>query len=833
METLLALLAKGDRRAIRARVRKDLPPNFGEQVFQRISQLSGSDPNAARTLGKSLDLLLPRATSRQDQAYLHRARGAILRLTGQWTDAAAAFLTAGDFLVGPERWVFSLGAVDSLARAGASRDAEELGRKIILGLRGNAVAQARARLNLANVLAWRDENQLAASHYKKALNDLPESMKLERGIAFLGLSTAELLTGSITSAQDNAFLAIRLFQEIEAHHFANLADLNLAHVDLRSGKSDLAVLRLLDLRTKFPIESPEAARIEEFLGDAYATLGLRQEAIESYRLALKLQASRTPLNRANCYYGLGKIHLRDNPREAARTFRQAAKGYRRVGNRPWELSAAAHALVAVGSATSLGAMIDELNKKGASFLADEVSLLACEKGLAALPRPPRSPLHEWKHAWLRARGNKSLAGYRRMFQLILRDRASLTSPNAAMRFLDERSVALREFGSLLMSKGRIKELTDMVGEVRSSALLDEILSAQTAPLHADDLKMLDRIRLELASDGTTGTRVRTRSTGSASLRLWMEQTWKTRSTVLGRASNPQIAGDLWFEHAGDWIRIRGEQTSRCPQAEIVPLLDWTEFALLEPMFNQAASPEKVHDSIQRLAHALGQPAPTVCPEGELWRVPWTLLSREEVVLQLSPRFGTGAAEASLPKEPRVAIWAASAPDLPSADSEVEILLREFPETQILRSREEVRATYGQTFDLIHIAGHARIHPSQPAFSLIEFPDGPLYAAEISRSAIRVRIAVLAACETGITTSHLSFEPEGLVRAFLACGAQVAIGSLWPLDDRFTYQFMSDFYPMISSGSPVGKSLAFARQQGRSRSPHPYFWGAMAMFGGYR
>ena len=118
------------------------------------------------------------------------------------------------------------------------------------------------------------------------------------------------------------------------------------------------------------------------------------------------------------------------------------------------------------------------------------------------------------------------------------------------------------------------------------------------------------------------------------------------------------------------------------------------------------------------------------------------------------------------------------------------------------------------------------------FSSLEFADGPLYATEIARSGARCRFAFLSACETGRFSTSLRLEPDGLVRAFLACSARGIVASLWPLDDEAASIISPAFYASTERGATVPRAMAEAREVCRESLAHPYFWSSFAIFGGY-
>ncbi len=145
-------------------------------------------------------------------------------------------------------------------------------------------------------------------------------------------------------------------------------------------------------------------------------------------------------------------------------------------------------------------------------------------------------------------------------------------------------------------------------------------------------------------------------------------------------------------------------------------------------------------------------------------------------------------------------------DLPFAEQEVDWLVSRFPDrTRVLKGRAagvEPILSYINQSEVIHFSCHGRYDWKDTQSSRIILPDGsPLYLAALhptGRSNLSARLVTLSCCETGISgVSMPSDEFDGLLPAFLHCGAQAALGTLWAvLDDaamlvtrRFYEQFL--------------------------------------------
>ena len=147
------------------------------------------------------------------------------------------------------------------------------------------------------------------------------------------------------------------------------------------------------------------------------------------------------------------------------------------------------------------------------------------------------------------------------------------------------------------------------------------------------------------------------------------------------------------------------------------------------------------------------------------------------------------------------------------------------------SVQSLREHAGQA-DVIHLACHAQFRADNPRFSALHLHDGLLTVDLAETLALGPCTVVLGACETGLAELGVGDETVGLVRAFLVAGAARVVASLWPVDDALTAVFMSQFYGALSAGQAPSAALRQAQDQVRRSHPHPHFWGAFVLHGGF-
>lgn len=115
--------------------------------------------------------------------------------------------------------------------------------------------------------------------------------------------------------------------------------------------------------------------------------------------------------------------------------------------------------------------------------------------------------------------------------------------------------------------------------------------------------------------------------------------------------------------------------------------------------------------------------------------------------------------------------------------------------------------------LIHLSCHGTFNGQAPLQSGLFLADGVLTAtALLNRPAfLQASLVTLSACESGRSGVLSGDELLGLVRAFLAAGAPVALVSLWAVDELSTRLLMRFFYTALAQGISAAAALRQAQQ----------------------
>ena len=144
----------------------------------------------------------------------------------------------------------------------------------------------------------------------------------------------------------------------------------------------------------------------------------------------------------------------------------------------------------------------------------------------------------------------------------------------------------------------------------------------------------------------------------------------------------------------------------------------------------------------------------------------------------------------------------------------------------------VLRTHAPEADVLHLACHALFRSDNPRFSALHLHAGTLTVEGAESLALKPATVVLSACETGLNALSAGDEMVGLVRAFMVAGAARVVASLWPVEDAITVRFMAQFYAALVRGQGAASALRLAQTATRREHPHPYFWAAFVLYGGW-
>ena len=176
--------------------------------------------------------------------------------------------------------------------------------------------------------------------------------------------------------------------------------------------------------------------------------------------------------------------------------------------------------------------------------------------------------------------------------------------------------------------------------------------------------------------------------------------------------------------------------------------------------------------------------------------------------------------------------------LPGVQNEVEIISSEI-KTKVFSKADATEANFrknSEKFDILHLAMHAFINDSLPAFSRLAFAqhtgnnpetDGWLNTADIYNLNLNARLTVLSACNTGSGALQKGEGVMSLARGFLYAGCPSIVMTLWEAEDNSTTTIMSSFYKYLKKGKSKDEALRLAKleylSESNPRLSHPHYW----------
>ena len=245
---------------------------------------------------------------------------------------------------------------------------------------------------------------------------------------------------------------------------------------------------------------------------------------------------------------------------------------------------------------------------------------------------------------------------------------------------------------------------------------------------------------------------------------------------------------------------------------------------------------------QPLAPALaGRTRVIVVPHAQLGALPFAALEDRSACLAERHELAVAPSARSAlrgllrqPAPPARALVLGESTRLPHAAQEARAVADLFGTAAFIGKEATIanlRAGAGEA-DVIHLACHAQFRSDNPTFSALHLHDGVLTVDLVETLGLGPATVVLSGCETGLADAGSGDEMVGLVRAFLIAGASRVLASLWPVDDAVTAGFMAHFYGALRRGEAPASALAVAQRAVRQQHPHPLYWAAFTLYGGW-
>jgi len=161
------------------------------------------------------------------------------------------------------------------------------------------------------------------------------------------------------------------------------------------------------------------------------------------------------------------------------------------------------------------------------------------------------------------------------------------------------------------------------------------------------------------------------------------------------------------------------------------------------------------------------------------------------------------------------------------------------------TRDNLRSLDLSQFRILHFATHGLLNAKQPelsglVLSLVDRNGGRVNGfvglSDIYKLRAPVDLVVLSACRTALGKEVRGEGLVGLTRGFMYAGASTVVASLWKVDDEATAELMKRFYTnMLRQGMTPAAALRAAQNSIRQEPQwhSPYYWAAFTLQGDYR
>jgi tetratricopeptide (TPR) repeat protein len=210
-------------------------------------------------------------------------------------------------------------------------------------------------------------------------------------------------------------------------------------------------------------------------------------------------------------------------------------------------------------------------------------------------------------------------------------------------------------------------------------------------------------------------------------------------------------------------------------------------------------------------------------------------------------------EGSRDRAPSLAVFAAPIMDnalapLPYSSIEARAIAAFLPKDRVWlevgadASRANALAADWGRYTIVHFATHAIVDVNRPEISGIvlssrgsdgQREDGMLRMNDIYNLEMPVDLVVLSGCATAAGRGMDSEGVFSLSRAFFYAGAERVLASLWPVEDRATAAFMTEFYrALLVEHLSAASAIRVAQQRlaRDSRWAAPYYWAGFVLQG---
>ncbi len=143
--------------------------------------------------------------------------------------------------------------------------------------------------------------------------------------------------------------------------------------------------------------------------------------------------------------------------------------------------------------------------------------------------------------------------------------------------------------------------------------------------------------------------------------------------------------------------------------------------------------------------------------------------------------------------------------------------------------QNLRRELKQAGGFVHIATHASRSSENPLFSKIMMSDGPFFPFDLFGTGIKARLVSLSGCQTAAPGIYYG-NSFSLAKAFYQGGANHVLASLWPISDKVSMIFMTEFYKGLKVHGDIPTAYGIAMNKTCEINDNPAFWAPFIMLG---
>ncbi len=191
-------------------------------------------------------------------------------------------------------------------------------------------------------------------------------------------------------------------------------------------------------------------------------------------------------------------------------------------------------------------------------------------------------------------------------------------------------------------------------------------------------------------------------------------------------------------------------------------------------------------------------------------------------------------------------WRSNLAELSWSTYEAEQLKMIFPEELIKiftndnANRQNFLSSQSRNAAILHISAHSYFSAKDPenvGFSLSDsgqngnHDPGYVTQNDIRHLSFHNNLVVINGCQSAMGTKNDIDGYHSIANSFLAAGSQNVIGTLWPISDKASTQFMVYFYQQLARHNNIHLALSETqiKMATTHRYKHPFYWAAFSLY----